>query len=260
MAAPSAADPSSCKANSLELIPAIDLRGGRCVRLYQGDYAKETVFGDNPAAMAQHWCDLGATRLHVVDLDGARTGDQLNADAVRAILEAVDVPLELGGGIRDLMTIERWLSAGVERVYLGTVAVEKPSVVVEACREFPGRVAAGADAKDGRIAVRGWEAATGEPVADFIRRVKAAGVVAVSYTDISRDGTLEGPDLEGVRSILAEIPIGLEFIVAGGIGSLADVLAVAAIEGVDGLVVGRALYDGRLDLAEAVRALARMSA
>jgi phosphoribosylformimino-5-aminoimidazole carboxamide ribotide isomerase len=210
--------------------------------------------------MAVHWRGMGATRLHVVDLDGARTGDQLNAGAVLAILQAVDVPVELGGGIRDFGTITRWLDAGVERVYLGTAAVERPSLVEEACREFPGRIAAGADARDGRIAFRGWETATDEPVADFIRRVSAAGVAAVSYTDVSRDGTLEGPDIEGVRSLLREIPGGPKFIVAGGVGSIDHVLAVAAIEGVDGLIVGRALYDGTVDLAEALKALGRKGA
>jgi len=242
----------------LDLIPAIDLRGGHCVRLYQGDYARETVYGDDPVAMARHWRDLGARRLHVVDLDGARGGDQFNAAAVAEIAKAVDIPVELGGGVRDLDTISRWLEAGIDRVFLSTAAVEEPELVERACRRFRGRVAAGADARDGRIAPRGWQEASGEPVLEFIRRAVEAGVVAVSYTDISRDGTLLGPDTDGIRRLLAELP-GMstaEFIVAGGVGSLEHVLSVAAIDGVDGLIIGRALYDGKLDFREALRALA----
>ena len=240
----------------LEVIPAIDLRGGRCVRLYQGDYSRETVYGDDPAAMARHWQALGAGRLHVVDLDGARTGDQVNAAAVRAIVQAVDVPVQLGGGVRDLETVSRWLEAGVDRVFLGTAAVEDPDLVAEACARHPGRVAVAADARDGRIAVRGWETASGEPVAKFIRRALQAGVAAVSYTDIARDGTLAGPDVEGVRALLGDLPEhGAQFILAGGVGSLADILQVASIDGVDAVIVGRALYDGRLDLAAALAAV-----
>jgi phosphoribosylformimino-5-aminoimidazole carboxamide ribotide isomerase len=167
--------------------------------------------------------------------------------------------VELGGGVRNLATIERWLNAGVDRVYLGTAAVEQPALVGEACRRFPGRVAVGADTRAGRIAVRGWETTSGEPVADFIRRVCADGAVAVSYTDIDRDGTLEGVALDGVRALLGELaPNGLgasQFVLAGGVGSLADVLAAAAVPGIDGLIVGRALYESRLDLAEALAAL-----
>jgi len=231
------------------------MRGGRCVRLYQGDYHRETVYGEDPVAIARHWCDLGAKRLHVVDLDGARTGSQLNAEAVRAIVTGVSVPVELGGGVRDLETIARWLDVGIDRVFLGTAAVENPGLVAEACAKYAGRIAAAADARDGRIAVRGWEAGTGEAVADFIRRMSEAGVVAVSYTDIGLDGRLLGPDVQGIRALLAQVPRGPAFIVGGGVGSIEHVLAVAEIEGVDGLIVGRALYDGRLDLAEALRRL-----
>jgi phosphoribosylformimino-5-aminoimidazole carboxamide ribotide isomerase len=243
----------------MELIPAIDLRGGRCVRLRQGDYAQETAYSDDPAAMARHWAALGAPRLHVVDLDGARSGDQANAAAVREIVAAVDLPVELGGGVRNLATVERWLHAGVDRVFLGTAAVERPALVGEACRAFPDRVAVAADARNGQIAVRGWETASGAPVAAFIRRVCADGAVAVSYTDIERDGTLAGISLASVGALLDELgPEGLgqsQLILAGGVASLADVLAAASIPRVDGLIVGRALYEGRLDLAAALAAL-----
>jgi phosphoribosylformimino-5-aminoimidazole carboxamide ribotide isomerase len=241
---------------SIELIPAIDLRGGRCVRLYQGDYARETVYGDNPAAMALHWQSLGATRLHVVDLDGARDGEPVNGAAVRSIVGAVDVPVELGGGIRDLAAIERWLDAGVGRVFLGTAAVTDPALVVEACRRFPGRVAAGADARNGRIAVRGWEVDSGEALDDFVRRVIEAGVCALSYTDVLRDGTLEGPNLEEIAALIGGLGAhDAQIILAGGIGSLSDIEHAAAVPGLDAVIIGRALYEGTVDLPAALRAV-----
>jgi phosphoribosylformimino-5-aminoimidazole carboxamide ribotide isomerase len=241
----------------VQIIPAIDLRGGRCVRLYQGDYGRETVYSEDPAAMARHWQALGATRLHVVDLDGARSGDQLNAAAVTAIVEAVSIPVELGGGIRDLETIERWLLSGVDRVYLGTAAVEDAELVREACLLYPGRVGVGADARDGRIAVRGWKAATGRPVEDFVRSMVGCGAAFVSYTDISKDGTLEGPDIDGLRRLAAAVPAGVELILAGGVGALDHILAAAREPRLDAIIVGRALYDGRVDLREALQALAQ---
>ena len=242
---------------TLQVIPAIDLRGGRCVRLFQGDYARETVYDAEPVEVAKRWQDLGATRIHVVDLDGARSGEQANAEAVRAIVRAVSVQVELGGGVRDIETIARWLDAGLDRVYLGTAAVTTPELVPEACSRFPGRVAAGADARDGRIAVRGWEVDSGESVLDFARRTLAAGVCAISYTNVALDGTFAGPDVEGVRGLieaLGDVPA--EIVLAGGVGSLADVLRAASVPGLDGLIVGRALYEGRVDLAEALAAAA----
>jgi phosphoribosylformimino-5-aminoimidazole carboxamide ribotide isomerase len=241
-----------------ELIPAIDLRGGRCVRLFQGDYAKETAYSDDPAAMARHWVGQGATRLHVVDLDGARSGDQANAAAVESIVRAVDVPVQLGGGVRDIETIERWVDVGVDRVFLGTAAVEHPELVTEAAVQFPGRIAVAADARDGRIAVRGWESTSGEPVVDFVRRACVAGAVAVSYTEIGRDGTLAGVDIDGIRALIEALGEGrgdTEIILAGGVGSLDDVLAASAVRGLDGLITGRAIYEGKLDLFDALRVL-----
>ncbi len=208
--------------------------------------------------MALHWQAQGARRLHVVDLDGARSGEQANAAAVSAIVAAVDVPVQLGGGVRDLETIERWLAAGVDRVFLGTAAVADPDLVERACGLYPGRVAVAADAREGRIAVRGWEDDSGEPVLGFARRMAAAGAAAISYTDIGRDGTLEGPDLDGVRSLIADLDIrdaAAEVILAGGIASLAHVLAAAAVTGLGAVIAGRALYEGRLDLAAALAAL-----
>jgi phosphoribosylformimino-5-aminoimidazole carboxamide ribotide isomerase len=236
-----------------EVIPAIDLRGGQCVRLYQGDYDRETVYAADPVAMAKHWESFGATRLHVVDLDGARSGEQVNAAAVRGIVEAVGIPVELGGGVRDLETIERWVDAGVDRVFLGTAAVTNPELVGAACRRFPGRVAAGADARDGRIAVRGWEEASGETAVEFTKRLLADGVVAVTYTNIARDGTLEGPDVEGVRQLIEAIgPTSAQIILAGGVGSLEHVWAAAQVAGLGGVIIGRALYEGTVDLQDAL--------
>ena len=238
---------------TFEVIPAIDLRGGQCVRLYQGDYARETVYGADPVAMALHWQSLGATRLHVVDLDGARSGEQINAAAVRGIVEAVDIPVELGGGVRDIDTIEHWIEAGVDRVFLGTAAVTNPELAGVACRRFPGRVAAGADARDGRIAMRGWEEASSETALEFTKRLLADGVVAVTYTNIALDGTLIGPDVEGVRALIEAIgPTGAQFILAGGVGALDHVREAAAVPGLGGVIIGRALYEGTVDLAEAI--------
>jgi phosphoribosylformimino-5-aminoimidazole carboxamide ribotide isomerase len=235
------------------VIPAIDLRGGQCVRLYQGDYARETVYSADPAAMARHWHSLGARRLHVVDLDGARTGEAVNADAVRAIAGAVDIPVELGGGVRDMASIGRWLDAGVERVYLGTAAITDPELVVEACEKYPGRIAAGADARNGRIAVRGWEAESDQDVLTFARRMVTAGVVAISYTNVSRDGTFAGPDVEGTRELIEALGrTETQIILAGGVGSLDDVRRAAAVEGLAGVIIGRALYEDRVDLREAL--------
>ncbi len=243
----------------IQVIPAIDLRGGRCVRLYQGDYARETVYDGDPVEVAQRWQSLGAQRLHVVDLDGARSGEQVNADAVRGIVRALSIPVELGGGVRDLDTIARWVDAGLDRVYLGTAAVTNPELVGQACARFPGHVAAGADAKDGRIAVRGWKEDSGESVLDFARRTLDAGVCALSYTNVSLDGTFAGPDIEGVRDLIARIgPTEAQIVLAGGVGSVDDILRAAAVVGLDGVVTGRALYEGRVDLAEALAAVASL--
>jgi phosphoribosylformimino-5-aminoimidazole carboxamide ribotide isomerase len=240
---------------SFEVIPAIDLRGGRCVRLVQGDYDRETVYGDDPAAMALHWQSLGTKRLHVVDLDGARSGEQANADAVRAIVAAVSVPVQLGGGVRDLDTIASWLDRGVDRVFLGTAAVTDPKLVEDSCTRYPGHVAAGADARDGRIAVRGWEESSAETAVEFAKRVLAAGVCALAYTNIARDGTLEGPDIESAVELIAAVgATEAQIILSGGVSSLEDIVAASRIPGLGGIIVGRALYEGTVDLAAALEA------
>ena len=241
---------------AFEVVPAIDLRGGKCVRLFQGDYARETIYGADPVEVALRWQAMGAPRLHVVDLDGARSGEQANADAVRAIVSAVSVPVELGGGIRSLETIEGWLTAGVDRVYLGTAAVTDPHLAAQACARFPGHVAAGADARDGRIAVRGWEEESSESVREFCNRLLAAGACALTYTNIARDGTLEGPDIEGVAELIRALgPTDVPIILAGGVGTLEHVTRAAQVPGLGGVIVGRALYEGTVDLAEAIAAV-----
>jgi phosphoribosylformimino-5-aminoimidazole carboxamide ribotide isomerase len=244
---------------TFDVIPAIDLRGGRCVRLYQGDYEKETVYGEDPVTMAIHWQALGARRLHVVDLDGARSGVAVNAKAVHAIVEAVEIPVELGGGVRDMTAVEGWLQAGLDRVYLGTAAVTTPELVREACARFPGQIAVGADARDGRIATRGWASDSGEDVIAFARRVVNDGARVLTYTNVSKDGTFAGPDVEGAARLIEALQgTGAEVILAGGVGSLDHVLAAAAVPGLRGVIAGRALYEGRLDLAEALAAVAAL--
>jgi phosphoribosylformimino-5-aminoimidazole carboxamide ribotide isomerase len=241
---------------SFEIIPAIDLRGGKCVRLLQGDYDRETVYGEDPAAMALHWQQLGAKRLHVVDLDGARSGKQANADAVSAIVNAVSIPVQLGGGVRDIDVVSHWLAAGVDRVFLGTLAVTDPELARVACRRFEGHVAAGADARDGMIAVRGWEESSGETVAGFAKRLLADGACALSYTNIALDGTLLGPDLDGMTRLIEEIgPTDAQIILSGGVGSLEDIVEASKVPGLGGVIVGRAIYEGTVDLAAALLAL-----
>jgi phosphoribosylformimino-5-aminoimidazole carboxamide ribotide isomerase len=245
---------------SFEVIPAIDLRGGKCVRLFQGDYSQETIYGEDPVEMALHWQELGAPRLHVVDLDGARSGYQANSGAVRAIVEAVSIPVELGGGVRDLDIVSNWLKAGVERVFLGTVAVTDHDLAAAACKRFAGHVAAGADARDGRIAVRGWEVESAETLEDFARRMLAAGACAISYTNIARDGTLSGPDIAGMTDLIAALgPTEAQIILSGGIASLFDVMQAAEVPGLGGVIVGRALYEGTVDLAQALEAVAAVN-
>jgi phosphoribosylformimino-5-aminoimidazole carboxamide ribotide isomerase len=242
---------------AFEVIPAIDLRGGRCVRLFQGDYEQETVYGDDPVAIALHWQEQGAGRLHVVDLEGARSGEQANAAAVMAIVNAVTLPVQLGGGVRDLETIARWLRAGVDRVFLGTAAVADQGLAAEACRRFPGRLGAAADARDGRMVARGWETDAGESVEEFTRRMLAAGVSAVSYTNVALDGTMTGPDIDGARALIESVgAVDAQFILAGGVGTLDHVLRAAAVAGLGGVIVGRALYEGAVELSEALRAVA----
>lgn len=236
------------------LYPAIDLKDGQCVRLYKGAMDQATVFNDNPAAQARAFADQGAEWLHLVDLNGAFAGAPVNAGAVEAILAAVTVPCQLGGGIRDMATIEAWLEKGLARVILGTVAIENPDLVRAAARAFPGKVAVGIDARGGRVATRGWATETQTEVTELARAFEDAGVAAIIYTDINRDGAMQGPNVAATAALARAVSIPV--IASGGVSSLADLIALrdcgAALEGA---ISGRALYDGKLDLAEAMAAL-----
>ena len=240
---------------TFELIPAIDLKGGHCVRLKQGRMEDATVYGDDPAAMAKHWQSLGATRLHVVDLDGAFAGKPENRQAIQDICEALDIPVQLGGGLRDLATIEQTLSLGVQRVILGSIAVSKPELVTDACREFPGQVCVGIDAKEGLVAVHGWDDVTGVAATELAKSFENAGVSAIIYTDIARDGMLTGPNIEETLKLAKSVSIPV--IVSGGIASMENVLACAvhAEDGICGAITGRAIYEDALDFAAAIKAL-----
>jgi len=238
---------------AFEVIPAIDVLGGRCVRLAQGDYDRATVYGDDPAAVAARFVAAGAPRIHVVDLDGARKGTPQNSDALRQILGAAGAtPVQLGGGLRDLASLERVIALGVERVILGTAALRDPELVRSAARHFPGRVAVGLDAREGRVAVSGWVETSEAEVREIAICFADAGVAALIYTDIARDGMGTGADLAGAAELAAAVAIPV--IASGGVGSLADVARAAdyASRGVTGLIVGRALYTGAVDLKRAL--------
>jgi phosphoribosylformimino-5-aminoimidazole carboxamide ribotide isomerase len=240
----------------LTIYPAIDLKGGTCVRLKRGDMAQATVYGDDPAAQARAWQAAGFRWLHVVDLDGAFAGTPVNHDAVAAILGAVTIPVQLGGGIRDMAGIERWLEAGVTRVILGSAAAKQPALVHEACRAHPGRIAVGIDARDGRVAVEGWAETSTLGVVEMAQRFEHAGVAAIIYTDIARDGMLGGLDLAGTVALASQVATPV--IASGGVGSLEDLAALrdAATAGIEGVIIGTALYDGRVDPAAALGLLA----
>ncbi len=236
--------------SAFELIPAIDLLGGKCVRLTQGRYDAATEYDADPAAVAARFAALRIQRLHVVDLDGAKRGEPVNTEAVRGILGATHgIPLELGGGIRTLAGIETWLGLGVERAILGTAALRDPALVREAARKFPGRIGVGIDARAGKVAVQGWLETSETDALTLARRFEDAGVAAIIYTDIARDGTGAGPNLAETTALARAISIPV--IASGGVGSLADVRAARA-SGVAGLIVGRALYTGAVDLASAL--------
>ncbi|SHJ28999.1 1-(5-phosphoribosyl)-5-[(5-phosphoribosylamino)methylideneamino] imidazole-4-carboxamide isomerase [Palleronia salina] len=235
------------------LYPAIDLKDGACVRLLRGDMEAATVFGEDPAAQAQSFVAAGCEWLHLVDLNGAFEGRPVNAAAVESILAAVDVPAQLGGGIRDMATIEAWLDRGLARVILGTVAVENPDLVREAARAFPGKVAVGLDARNGRVATRGWATETDMQVTDLAKSFEDAGVAAIIYTDIDRDGAMQGPNVAATAALAraVEMPV----IASGGVSSMDDLLALRDTGVIAGAISGRALYDGALDLSQAIAAL-----
>jgi phosphoribosylformimino-5-aminoimidazole carboxamide ribotide isomerase len=238
------------------LFPAIDLKDGRCVRLARGEMAAATVFNDDPAAQARTFESQGFRYLHVVDLNGAFAGRPMNAPAVGAILKAVDMPVQLGGGIRDAATIEAWLAEGVRRVILGTAALRDPGLVREACRRFPGRIAVGIDARDGKVAVEGWAETSTLTALEMARRYEDAGVAAIIHTDIDRDGILKGLNLAATAELARATTVPV--IASGGLASIDDVKALLRPEHamLEGAITGRALYDGRLDAAEALALLA----
>ena len=235
---------------TVEIIPAIDLKGGRCVRLRQGRMEDETVFSDNPAEIARRWEGAGATRIHLVDLDGAVGGAPVNARAVEAIVAAVRVPTQLGGGIRTRETMDFYRGLGVRRVILGTAALDRAALAA-LCAGFAGEIAVGVDARDGLVAVRGWTETAAVRATDLVRGLAGLPVAAVIYTDISRDGMMQGPNLEAMAAMLAISPAPL--IASGGVSRPEDVERLCALSGLAGMIIGRALYDGSIDLAAAVR-------
>ena len=232
--------------------PAIDLKDGQCVRLYQGDMDKVTVFGDDPPGQAKGFAEQGAQWLHVVDLNGAVSGRPVNETAVTGILDVVDIPVQLGGGIRDAETIDFWLGRGVRRVILGTAAVRDPDLVKQTCKRHPGRVAVGIDARDAMVAVEGWTELSEITALDLAKRFEDCGVCAIIYTDINRDGAMAGPNIDATVSLAGVVSVPI--IASGGVSNMADLEALKdAGDGLlEGVISGRALYDGRIDLAEAV--------
>ncbi|MEO8243840.1 MAG: 1-(5-phosphoribosyl)-5-[(5-phosphoribosylamino)methylideneamino]imidazole-4-carboxamide isomerase [bacterium] len=235
------------------LYPAIDLKDGQCVRLLRGEMSAATVFGDDPAAQAARFAAAGCQWLHLVDLNGAFAGVPVNAAAVDAILAAVKVPCQLGGGIRDMATIEMWLAKGLARVILGTVAVEDPDLVRQAARAFPGQVAVGIDARKGMVATKGWATETTIHATDLARSFEDAGVAAIIYTDIDRDGAMQGPNIPATEALARAVSIPV--IASGGVSSLTDLMALRDTGVIAGAISGRALYDGAIDLTVALRAL-----
>ncbi|MBF2078147.1 MAG: 1-(5-phosphoribosyl)-5-[(5-phosphoribosylamino)methylideneamino]imidazole-4-carboxamide isomerase [Synechococcales cyanobacterium T60_A2020_003] len=239
----------------MDVIPAIDLLEGRCVRLYQGDYEQSEVFDENPVAVAQQWEAQGAARLHLVDLDGAKVGHPVNWAAIEAIVQAVSIPVEVGGGLRDYQSVANLLALGVRWAILGTVAVEQSALVEELCQEFPGQIIVGIDARNGKVATRGWLETSEVDAIELAQRMTDMGVAAIIYTDIHRDGTLQGPNQQALRELASAISTPV--IASGGVSSLTDVLGLLALEpvGVSGVIIGRALYTGDVVLKEAVRAV-----
>lgn len=236
------------------LYPAIDLKDGQAVRLVRGEMDQATVFSDDPAAQAQSFVDAGCEWLHLVDLNGAFAGTPVNAAPVEAILKACDVPAQLGGGIRDMATIEGWITKGLARVILGTVAVENPDLVRDAAREFPGQIAVGIDARGGMVATKGWATETNIQATDLAKSFEDAGVAAIIYTDINRDGAMQGPNVDATAALARAVTIPV--IASGGVSSLADLIALRDCGvALNGAISGRALYDGAIDLTEALTLL-----
>lgn len=238
------------------IYPAIDIRGGRCVRLTEGRFDAETVFADDPAEMALKWAGMGAEFLHLVDLDGALAGEGKNVPVIERILQSVNIPVQLGGGIRNLETIEKLLALGVTRLILGSAAVKNPQLVEEACKKYPGHIAVGIDAKNGEVAIEGWGKGSGVAATELAKKMAAYGVETIIYTDISRDGMLSGVNVEATAALARAC--GVPIIASGGVASLEDIRRVKAVEsdGVQGCIIGKAIYTGAVDL-KAALALAK---
>jgi phosphoribosylformimino-5-aminoimidazole carboxamide ribotide isomerase len=242
----------------MDLYPAIDLRGGQCVRLYQGDFAQETVYGDDPVAQAKVFADAGAPWIHVVDLDAARTGSRTHLEQIRLIVRSVGCKVEVGGGVRTAESALELLDAGVERVVVGTAAIERPALVEELCHEYPGRIAVGLDARGNEVAIRGWVEGSGADLVGVAERFEGVGLAALIVTEIGRDGTLEGPAFGQLAAVLSAS--GIPIVASGGVGTLDDLRALARLRsgerGLAGIIVGRAIYEGRFGVAEALESLA----
>jgi phosphoribosylformimino-5-aminoimidazole carboxamide ribotide isomerase len=232
------------------VIPAIDLKDGKCVRLLQGKKDEVTVYSDDPVQMAQHWVELGARMLHVVDLDGAFTGEQKNFDKIREIRKSIHIPIELGGGIRDMERIEALISMGVDRTIIGTAAAKDPEMVKEACEKFRGKVLVGIDAKDGKVAVKGWVEITEYDAIEFAKRMVGMGAAGIIYTDISRDGMLSGPNIDAMKKMVQSVDIPV--IASGGVSNINDIRNLMRIDDLWGVITGKALYSGSLDLKQAI--------
>ena len=234
------------------IYPAIDIRGGRCVRLTEGRFDAETVFADDPAEMALKWAGLGAEFLHLVDLDGALAGEGKNVPVIERILQSVNIPVQLGGGIRNLATIEKLLALGVTRLILGSAAVKNPQLVEEACKKYPGHIAVGIDAKNGEVAIEGWGKGSGVAATELAKQMAAYGVETIIYADISRDGMLSGVNVEATAALARAC--GVPIIASGGVASLEDIRRVKAVEsdGVQGCIIGKAIYTGAVDLKAAL--------
>lgn len=232
------------------VIPAIDLKDGKCVRLLQGKKEEVTVYSDDPVSMAKHWVNMGAELLHVVDLDGAFTGEQKNFDVIVAIRKAIDIPVHVGGGIRDMERIEKLINLGIDRTIIGTSAVNKPDMVKKACEKFPGKVLMGIDAKDGKVAVKGWEEVTEWGAIEFAKKMQTDGAAGIIYTDIARDGMLSGPNLDAMAKMVNALKIPV--IASGGVSSIDDIKNLMQIKNLWGVITGKAIYEGTLDLKEAI--------
>ncbi|HET6515302.1 MAG TPA: 1-(5-phosphoribosyl)-5-[(5-phosphoribosylamino)methylideneamino]imidazole-4-carboxamide isomerase [Thermodesulfovibrionales bacterium] len=233
------------------IIPAIDLKDGKCVRLLQGNKDAVTTYSDDPSSTAKLWESCGATLLHVVDLDGAFTGEQKNLEAIRKIRDTVSMEIEVGGGIRDMGKIEDLIAIGITRIILGTVAVEKPSLVAEACQRYPGRILVGIDARDGKVAVKGWVEVTAADAKALAKDAARKGAAGIIYTDISTDGMMTGPNVPAVEEMVMTVDIPV--IASGGLSSLGDIRRLLAVRNLWGVITGKAIYSGALDLREAIR-------